>query len=361
MVILMWRGVLVMKGVVGVGLILVTLILVIPSVLVVGFSNDEAGLTSYDSSEKAPSLLKGDGAGMLDEDEAVVRVFRSETETVEEVNFEDYIVGVVAREMPATYEVEALKAQALTARTYIIQMMTSGSDIQIPSGADITDTVQHQVYSNEEELLERWGEEDFEWKLARVKQAVYETSGQVITYNGSPITATYFSTSNGYTENSEDYWQSEIPYLRSVESPWDVNSPRYLGEKTIEVSVFESILGVTLSGETVGQVVNRTPGGRVALVNIGGKEFTGREIRELLDLDSTDFSLTRRGNSVIIETRGWGHGVGMSQFGADGMAKDGYTYEDIIDHYYYNVKIEEVDQVLGAMMAAESVEESDGT
>ncbi|MFA9560201.1 stage II sporulation protein D [Evansella sp. AB-rgal1] len=335
-------------------LVLVVMILVIPSILVVGFSNEGVESSSVNvgsdfTSEKPVSSVMREGI----EDETVISVFRSEKEVIEEVLFEDYIVGVVAMEMPARYDLDALKAQALAARTYIIQHLTSENVLGLPDGADVTDTELHQVYASEDELRERWGAE-YEKNIARVKQAVFETQGKVITFNGQPITASYFSTSNGYTENSEDYWTHEFPYLRSVESPWDLDSPRYLGEKTIPVSDFQSRLSVTLSGQTAGTVLDRTAGGNVARVEIGGKEFTGREIRNLLDLDSTDFTLTRRGNNIIIETRGWGHGVGMSQFGADGMAKEGYTYQEIIEHYYAGVTISNVADVIGNMTADET-------
>ncbi len=335
-------------------------LLVVPTILVVGFSNDEPGLTTYETeqTDEQPPLITGEP-----EEVEHIAVFRSEEEIIEEVPFEDYIAGVVASEMPATYEMDALKAQALTARTYIMQLLTTGSDINLPDGANVTDTVMHQVFKNEEELNEEWGSE-YEWKMARVKQAVYETSGKIITYNGEPITAAYFSTSNGYTENSEEYWSNEFPYLRSVESPWDVDSPRYEGETVMSVQEFEQKLEVTIDSGPPGEILSRTTGGRVAKAEIGGVEFTGREVRDLLDLDSSDFQWERQGNMISIETKGWGHGVGMSQYGADQMAKEGYDYEEIILHYYQNVEIEEAEDVLGLIIAHQnrsSEEEEDET
>lgn len=344
-----------MKQFTAIFFIFVAIVLVIPSILVVGFSNDEPGPSN------GGSVLNGTGSGVNGDVEVsgevqveipTINVLRTETETVEEVPLEEYIVGVVAREMDAAYEMEALKAQALTARTYIINMISSGNDLGLVGGADVKDTVEHQVYSNEEEMKERWGS-DFDWKMARVRQAVFETQGQVITFNGEPITASFFSTSNGYTENSEDLWPNEYAYLRSVESPWDLESPRYAGEASFSVERFEHILEVSLANGSVGNILSRTEGGRVAKVEIGGKEFTGREIRTLLDLDSTDFTIERVGDVIRIETRGWGHGVGMSQFGAHGMAQEGYTYEDIIKHYYQGVEIQTADNILGSLVAKE--------
>ncbi|MCD8509307.1 MAG: stage II sporulation protein D [Bacillus sp. (in: Bacteria)] len=340
-----------MKQFMAIFFIFVTIVLVIPSILVVGFSNDEPGPSNGGGS--ALNGTNGDDSIEVSEvqvEPKVINVFRTETETVEEVPLEEYIAGVVAREMDAAYEMEALKAQALTARTYIINLLLSGGDLGIPGGADVEDTVDYQVYSNEEEMRERWGS-DFDWKMARVRQAVYATEAQVITFNGEPITASFFSTSNGYTENSEEYWLNEFAYLRSVESPWDLESPRYAGEASFSVERFEHLLEVSLANGSVGNVLSRTTGGRVAKVEIGGKEFTGREVRSILGLDSSDFTIERIGDVVHIETRGWGHGVGMSQFGAHGMAQEGYTYEEIIKHYYQGVEIQYAGPIITSLMA----------
>ncbi|MBU9710589.1 stage II sporulation protein D [Evansella tamaricis] len=344
-----------MKQLMIVCLLLIGLVLVVPSILVVGFSDgDSASQSTYTEegpvvSEEEVEEVWIEGA----EDAAeTVAVFRSERSVVEHIPFEDYIVGVVAKEMPAEFELEALKAQALTARTYIIQLM--GVEENLPLGADVTDTDLHQVFSNDEELREQWGSE-YDWKIARIREAVYATEGMVITYDGYPIDALYYSTSNGLTENSEEYWSNEYPYLRSVESPWDLESPRYLGHKEMSVGEFEEKLGISVAEHGIGQIVGRTTGGRVEKVVFGDKEFTGREIREeLLGLNSADFTWERRGDTIHIETRGWGHGVGMSQYGAHGMAQEGHSFEEIIHHYYQGVEISEVNQVMSAMVAKES-------
>ncbi|WP_368503092.1 stage II sporulation protein D [Alkalihalophilus sp. As8PL] len=277
------------------------------------------------------------------ESDVAIQVFRSKQELVEEVPLEEYVVGVVASEMPATFEMEALKAQALTARTYILRQMLEPGDVELPGEAMVTDTVMHQVYQSKDELKNSWGS-DYDVKYARIKEAVLETKGQVLTYDGKPITAAFFSTSNGFTENSEDYWPNPIPYLRSVESPWDQTSPRFTAEKVLSVGEVEQKLGVSLPSDgTVGSIVARTDGGRVASVSVGGKELSGREVRDKLELDSSDFDWKRQGDQVVIQTRGWGHGVGMSQYGADGMAKEGKSYEEIVHHYYQGVSIQSVD------------------
>lgn len=182
--------------------------------------------------------------------------------------------------------------------------------------------------------------------MTRIEEAVNATAGEVITHDGDPITASFFSTSNGYTENVEDYWKTSLPYLRSVESPWDQDvSPRFNNTVTLTVGDVETALGVSLPefGDFA-PITERTEGGRVAEVSIGEHTFHGREIREALGLDSSDFDWHREGNEVIVETRGWGHGVGMSQYGADGMAKDGRNYEEIVTHYYQDIQIDDTTQ-----------------
>ncbi|MFZ4452976.1 stage II sporulation protein D [Salibacterium aidingense] len=326
-----------MKKGVLVSVLLITLFFLIP-VLFVGLPDKsektwtESGETPEDLEQKPLTQLE------QEEREKSIPVFRSETETVEQMNLEEYVAGVVASEMPAEFEMEALKAQALTARTYAAKQMASPAEINLPEGALVTDTPMHQVYQSEEELKEKWGE-DYEWKMDKVKEAVLATAGQVLTFEGQPITAAFFSTSNGYTENAEDYWQNSEPYLQSVESPWDKGSPRYENVTRIPVEELEQTLGVSLQNGEAGTILSRTDGNRVEELELGDQTFNGREIREKLELDSADFSITREGNNVIFSTKGWGHGVGMSQYGADGMAKEGKNYREIVKHYYKGVEI----------------------
>ncbi|WNF37303.1 stage II sporulation protein D [Bacillaceae bacterium IKA-2] len=333
-----------MRHLIIIGAILSSVILFIPTMLVLAFQGNE---TEEIVTSAAVQTANTTFTEVTQEPEnATVAVFRTKASVTEETDFEDYIIGVIASEMPADFSLEALKAQALTARTYILKMMLNPTDTNLPEGAIVSDTIMHQVYTNDLELREKWGN-DYDWKMERISGAVQATRNQVITYEGAPITATFFSTSNGYTENSEDYWPNAIPYLRSVESPWDLNSPRYTAEKTISAQQFYEALGVKLPGDgTVGQISARTDSGRVATVQINGQTFTGRQIREKLDLDSSDFQWKQSGNSVVIKTKGWGHGVGMSQYGADGMAKDGKNYQEIIKHYYNGVEISSIEPFL---------------
>ncbi|WP_203363509.1 stage II sporulation protein D [Bacillus sp. REN10] len=319
--------------------------IVIPSLLVLSFSSkDEEKGAMKETNKTTPNAP-------AEEPAVEVAVFRSGTSQTENFPLEQYVAGVVASEMPAEFEKEALKAQALTARTFIIQHMRKGKTVN-NGQAHVTDTVNHQVFKTKEELEQLWGN-DFSWKWKKINEAVKDTEGQIITYNGAPITASFFSTSNGYTENSEDYWDQPLPYLKSVESPWDQQSPKYRSQTRLSLREFERKLGVFVKGgEEVGTIIERTPGKRIAKVKIGDKELSGREVREKLQLPSTDFSWIVQGNEVLISTKGYGHGVGMSQYGANGMAKEGKTYQQIIQHYYQQIKIDQASQYMNDITTA---------
>ena len=315
--------------------LLIVVTLLVPTMLVLPFSKEKA------SGKLGEQLQKqNDAVPTASNDSGVeVAVYRTSTKQMEQLPLEKYVTGVVAAEMPADFEMEALKAQALTARTYIVRQITTGDRVGLPAGADTSDTEFHQVFKNEVELKELWGA-DYSWKMERVNKAVQETVGQILTYEGQPIEATFFSTSNGFTENSEDYWSNSFPYLRSVQSPWDKNSPKFSDQVILPINEFERKLGVTVANKSeVGTITERTAGKRVGKVNISGKVLSGKEIREKLGLKSTDFSWTVKGNNIVIATKGYGHGVGMSQYGANGMATEGKDYQQIVKHYYQGVEI----------------------
>jgi stage II sporulation protein D len=274
-----------------------------------------------------------------------VRVYLTGTGTVEKVPIETYVMGVLAGEMPIDFELEALKAQAIAARTYIIRRLASGDNELASRGADVSDTVEHQVYVSKKELGRRWEGDAEAENLAKLAQAVRETEGLVVTYEGEPIQAAFFSTSNGYTENSEEYWTMSLPYLRSVDSPWDKSiSPRYEQEETFELSRFYKLMGMKgkkAKGKPSIKLVDKTEGNRIKSLSVNGTAFTGREVRERLGLASSQFSWKIGKEGITFTTYGFGHGVGMSQWGANGMAKEGRTAVDILLHYYSGTKVEQ--------------------
>ncbi|SEN50765.1 stage II sporulation protein D [Mesobacillus persicus] len=326
--------------------LLFTVILLIPTVLVLPFSGEKA------SGQLSENVTPADPNAEPSADSAVeVAVFRTAQSEVERVPLNEYLVGVVAAEMPAEFELEALKAQALTARTYYVKQMMGTGTTGLPDGAHVTDTTAHQVYKNTAELKQQWKSE-FNEKYAKVREAVQATDGQILTYGGEPIEATFFSTSNGFTENSEEYWANNIPYLRSVESPWDKVSPKYTEQKIIPVSEFEKKLGVKLTDRSeVGKITQKTEGNRVGKVEIAGKVLSGRDVRDMLGLNSSDFKWYAKGDNIVIETKGYGHGVGMSQYGANGMAAEGKSYKEIVQHYYKGIEIASGENTLTQVMA----------
>lgn len=311
---------------------LTMIILVIPTVIVVPFGNTpKHEATSMDT--------KAEPAVELASSPISVSVMRDAYDEVEDVGLEEYVVRVVASEMPAEFEAEALKAQALAARTYIVnhKMYTDEADTY-----DVTDTVMHQVYKDDYELQKEWGS-DYDWKMKKITEAVNDTQGEILTYNDAPITPAFFSTSNGYTENSEDYWEDELPYLRSVESRWDEDSPKFMDQKTFSMEQIEAALGIELPQNEAFQIeVSRTESERVDQLVLNDVALSGREVREKLDLQSSDFSIKQRDNHLIFTTKGYGHGIGMSQYGANGMAEEGSTYQDIVKYYYQDVEISTV-------------------
>ena len=328
---------------------LIAATLLIPAVLVLPFQD---GKTSGKLGEDLTKANPSKASASPSPDSAVeVAVYRSTKSKIENVPLENYLVGVVAAEMPAEFNEEALKAQALTARTYIVKKMLSKDVLGMPQGAEVTDTTRDQVYLNDDELRKSW-KADYDWKKKKIVEAVRATSGQILTYKGEAITATFFSTSNGYTENSEDYWPGSFPYLRSVSSPWDKSSPKFTYQEEFSVKNFEAKLGVKIgSSSQIGKITEYTAGKRVGKVNFNGKVLSGKDIRDKLDLRSSDFSWVRKGNSIIVTTKGFGHGVGMSQYGANGMAEEGKNYQDIVKHYYKGVEITSAENMLATITA----------
>ncbi|PDZ09371.1 stage II sporulation protein D [Bacillus pseudomycoides] len=323
--------------------LLVALVIIVPTVLVIPFTKAKVS-----QPPEHPPAMQSVPAPKKVNTAVQVTVYRNAQKKVETMPMEEYVTGVVASEMNASFEMEALKAQALAARTFIVQRMLGGSK---KNNADVTDTVNDQVYNSKEELKKTWGK-DYEKNLKKIEEAVSKTAGQVLTYDGSPITASFFSTSNGYTENAADYWGSDLPYLKSVDSPWDQASPKFASEKIFTVDDFQKRLGVkVLANGKVGNIKDRTEGKRVKDVEFQGKTLTGKEVRTKLGLRSSDFTWKQQGKSIVVTTKGFGHGVGMSQYGANGMAKEGKGYTDIVAHYYKGIEIKTLNEYEGKLMA----------
>ncbi len=267
----------------------------------------------------------------------VVRVKDEETSEIMNVPFEEYIKGVLAGEMPASFELEALKAQAVASRSYVLFKMSQNEN----SDYDVVNTVNNQVYLTDEELQEKW-QDDYTSKINKIKQAVLETKGEYLSYNGEIVEALFFSTSIGQTENSEEVFSSKVPYLRSVSSTWDEDSPVFEDTATFTLEDFYQKLDLEYQDEIELEVLETTSTGRIKTLKINGTTFNGRDVATKLSLRSNYFNVVQNDQNVTITTKGFGHGVGMSQYGALGMAKEGYTYEEILKHYYQGTEIKKI-------------------
>ena len=264
------------------------------------------------------------------ESEKIIKV--SKNSELLELNIDDYLVGVVSCEMPASFEEEALKAGAVAARTYLLNKLENNNEYVI------TSTTNDQCYSNEEELKEKW-KEDYGKYLSKIQKVVMETHGEYMTYKDEIIKAFYFSTSNGKTENVENVFGEKLDYLVSVNSIYDTNTTQF--SRTIEIPKNEFLTKLNLDKSNTIEITNviKNETNRVDKITINDKVFKGTEVRKLLDLRSTDFEIEINNDNVIISTKGYGHGVGMSQYGANELAKMGYDYEKILKHYYTGIKI----------------------
>ena len=253
-----------------------------------------------------------------------ITIYRSNGSVIN-LNMTDYLIGVVSSEMPASFNLEALKAQSVLARTYALKAKQTGKKL--------TDTVSTQSYIDIDQMKNKWGN-SFNTYYNKIKNAVENTNGEYLSYNGNYIEALYHSTNNGKTESSLDVFGNYYPYLISVSSEYDKNASSYLRTINMPLDTISNKLGLNLNNDSVISILSYTDGGNIKEININGNNFSGKKVRELLGLRSADFDISISDNNANITTRGYGHGVGMSQYGANGMANAGYGYKDILSHYY---------------------------
>lgn len=260
----------------------------------------------------------------------LIPVLRSDGST-ENMNLEEYLVGVVLGEMPLSFDIEALKAQAVVARTYTLRRSTVSP--KHDGGAVCVNPSCCQSFCSQEQYMEKGGNA---LQLNKAISAVSATAGQVVTYNGALIEATYFSCSGGRTEDALAVWGAEIPYLQAVDSPGEENASHFTDSVTFSGKEFAQRLGLPLSGNPASWLgsVTYTDGGGVDTMIIGGVPFKGTQLRQKLGIRSTAFTVTAIGDSVHVVTKGFGHRVGMSQYGAEAMAVAGSDYRQILSHYY---------------------------
>ena len=337
---------------IGIGLILLGMffLLIIPSSIVLFFGNlFSPGEGKYESNTEE----KFSGKVEIPKE---VRVWRNKEGKAETVGLEEYVCCVVASEMPSTFHIEALKAQSIAARTYVMSKIVKYGEKKPSSHeeAPVCDTVHCQVFKTEKELLQAHSEEWFKSKdgFEKVKEACKATEGQLLYYqNKLVMQPLFFSSSGGQTENSEDVFVSAIPYLVSVSSPYEEKATHQNEKKVYSLQEFQNEIKSAMTDLNFGvisedkiKILSRTAGGRVEKMMVGNETIKGTDVRMALGLSSCMFSISfdrsKEGQKQIVFTsNGSGHGVGMSQYGADGMAMKGYSYKEILRHYYSGTEV----------------------
>ncbi len=307
-------------------MLLITVVLIIIPFFVVKISNKD--LKKYTESEIKLDFVSN----------RIVRVKRVNKNRIDNVRLEEYVVGAVGGEMPVSFSLEALKAQAVASRSYVLKKQENSKD----GTYDVVDTTSNQVYLDDDDLKEKW-KDSYVSYINKVREAVNETSMEYLEYNGEIANTMFFSTSNGYTEDSQVVFSEDIPYLKSVDSKWDESissSFNYAVEMSLDD--FYKKLDLNYDKNLSIVLLDRSSSGRIISLKINGKLFTGREVYNKLKIRSTDFAIIQEGEKVKIKTKGFGHGVGMSQYGAFGMAKNGYKYNEILAHYYKGTNLKKL-------------------
>lgn len=313
--------------------------------------------TKQDKATVVESIAESEGSAQNSQVEeydykkyGTIKLLHSSTGEVEEVALDDYLCNVVSAEMPVTYEIEALKAQAIVARTYTIYKAQNPKH----DNADICDdSACCQAWVSKETRFSRWEESQRESNWAKIEQCVNETKGKIITYEGKPINAFFHASSGGTTEVPVNVWGgSNLPYLQVVETAGEEGYSQYSSEVTLSrEELIEKLktkyqdIEINFDNEEDLKILEYTDGKRVKTIKFGNHELSGVETRILLGLRSTNFTVTKEENTIKFSVIGYGHGVGMSQTGADAMAKEGKSCEDIIKHFYTGVEIQEINSL----------------
>ncbi|MGI6551241.1 MAG: stage II sporulation protein D [Syntrophomonadales bacterium] len=274
------------------------------------------------------------------QDELMISLLLSADRTTQDISLEDYLVGVVLAEMPASFEFEALKAQAVCARTYTLKkyFSTSGHEGE----ATICDNPKHcQAFVTPEDYLKRYP--DNKWAVNKVIRAVMDTRGEVITLNGQLIEPVYHSTCGGHTESSQTVWGHEHCYLQGVPCLWDSSSPYYRKVLNIPIEEFQRNLNLDPATPPIPRKLESNENGTVAQIAWGKTIMNGQQVRRALDLPSAKFTIDIDGDEVAVTTMGNGHGVGLCQYGANGLAKEGKNYQMILHYYYQDIALYRVD------------------
>lgn len=266
-----------------------------------------------------------------------VKVVRTASGNVETMNELDYIIGAVSAEMPPTYHEEALKAQAVACYTYLLYTKQTGESLSDNSRT-------HQGYMSEQECRDKWGKK-YDTYRKRIVKACEAVQGEYVSFDGKPIMAAFHAICSGNTENAADIWGQDVPYLKSVVSNGDRLSPDYSSEVILTKDEFkkccESLKDCSLPENTENYIgkITPTPQGGVKTIEIGSKAFSGEEARKAFSLRSNHFTVEQTNGNFKFSVVGYGHGVGMSQYGADYAARQGSNYKEILTHYYSGCEV----------------------
>ena len=312
-------------------LYLITLILIPASVITLFCKMYKKENSVVLKKDDTTTILTTTKQQIKEQEENNIYIKINKNNTIETLNLEDYIVGVVAGEMPASFNEEALKAQAIVSRTYAMYKIKN-----FDNAYDVETTTDDQVYNSVSEMQEKW-ESDFDLYYDKIKKAVSSTKNLVMKINGDVFKSYYFAMSNGYTEDSKMVFGEST--INSVSSPWDNESiNKFKVDTQFTSNEIKEKLNITSNDLNI-SIISRDKTNRVEKISVNGKIYTGVEFRHALTLRSTDFEITKNNDNYIITTKGYGHGVGMSQYGANGMASENYKYDEILKYYYQNIEI----------------------
>ncbi len=265
---------------------------------------------------------------------------------LQSLDMETYLIGVVRAEMPASFQEEALKAQAVAARTYILHKIAGGGSANHPQADACDDITCCQAYKSEEDAAADWGEDAPAYE-EKIRRAVTETDGECILYDGAPVLAVFHSSSSGATQDAQNVWSASLPYLQSVETPeGEETVPNYrstasFSSAQLRERLLKALPEATLEGSPSNWFtdIRQQPNGTVTSLSVGGVEVGGNRLRTILELRSACFTISFDGDQITFSVAGYGHGVGMSQYGANVMASNGMTYREILEWYYTGAEV----------------------
>lgn len=321
--------------------VIIILCFSIPIIFTKQFTNKETVANTNTNIEK-----ETEGTNYNYEKYNTIKLLHKDSNKIDEIKLDEYLYGVVSAEMPASFEEEALKAQAVVARTYTIYKIVNNDGKH--EKADICyNSACCQAWISKADRLEKWDEDNRDDYWNKIVKAVNDTQGKIITYDGKPINAFFHSNSGGKTEAPINVWGgSGYPYLQSVSTSGEDAYSQYSSEASFTKKEFEekikevhSDFKIDYKDKDCIKIEEYTDGDRVKTMKIGNLELSGVEVRNIFELRSANFTVTINDDKIEFKVTGYGHGVGMSQTGADSLAKEGKNYEDIIHHFYTDVDI----------------------